>query len=124
MYQSVQIIGNVGSIDGKYTPSGTFVLAASVATSFFRPGRDGAEGTTETEWWNLEIWSASGERFNEKVHVGDLVFVEGRIKTDKWEDADHVKHERKKLIANSWKLLKAKAHAAEVAEGADEESIF
>jgi len=82
----VQLIGRLGKDpESKYTPTGRKVTHFSVAISNRWKSKDG-ESKEYTEWVNIEAWGRLGEVCNEYLKKGSLVFVEGRLKTDRYED--------------------------------------
>ena len=82
----VQLIGYLGKDpESKFTPTGKKVTQFSVAISNRWRNQDG-EANEFTEWVNIEAWGRLGEVCNEYLKKGSLVFVEGRLKTDRFED--------------------------------------
>ena len=82
----VQLIGYLGKDpESKFTPTGKKVTQFSVAISNRWRNKDG-EAKEYTEWVNIEAWGRLGEVCSEYLKKGSLVFVEGRLKTDRFED--------------------------------------
>lgn len=82
----VQLIGRLGKDpESKYTPTGRKVTHFSIAISNRWKSKDG-EPKEYTEWVNIEAWGRLGEVCNEYLKKGSLVFVEGRLKTDRYEE--------------------------------------
>lgn len=82
----VQLIGRLGKDpESKFTPTGKKVTHFSVAISNRWKSKDG-ESKEYTEWVNVEAWGRLGEVCQEYLKKGSLVFLEGRLKTDKYED--------------------------------------
>jgi len=82
----VQLIGRLGKDpESKYTPTGKKVTHFSVAISNRWKSREG-DAKEYTEWVNIEAWGRLGEVCNEYLKKGSLVFVEGRLKTDRYEE--------------------------------------
>lgn len=71
----------------KYTKNNTAVANLSIATSSSYKNKQG-ERVEDTEWHRVTLWSRLAEIAQEYLHKGDLVFIEGRIETRKWEDKD------------------------------------
>ena len=68
------------------------------------------EGKENTEWFNVEAWGRLGEICQQYLHKGRLVFLEGRLKTDKFEDKDkggEIKYYTK-VVAVSMQMLDRK----------------
>ena len=82
----VQLIGRLGKDpESKFTPTGKKVAHFSVAVSNRWKSREG-EAKESTEWVNVEAWDRLGEVCQEYLKKGSLVYIEGRLKTDKYED--------------------------------------
>ena len=81
----VQLIGRLGrDPESKFTPTGKKVTHFSLAVS----NRWKANGETKeyTEWVNVEAWGRLGEVCQEYLQKGSLVYLEGRLKTEKYDD--------------------------------------
>ncbi len=81
----VQMIGYLGrEPESRYTPSGKRVTHFSLGIT--QRWRTGDENKESTEWVNVEFWDRLAEVAAEYLKKGSLVYVEGRLKTDKYED--------------------------------------
>src|SRR5512138_891845 len=88
----VQLIGRLGkNPEGKFTPTGKKVTHFSVAVSERWKSPEG-ENKEYTEWINVEAWGRLGEVCQEYLKKGSLVYAEGRLKTDKYEDRGETKY--------------------------------
>lgn len=88
----VQLIGRLGKDpESKFTPTGKKVVHFSVAVSNRWKSRDG-ETQESTEWVNIEAWERLGETCQQYLKKGSLVYVEGRLKTDKYEDKGETRY--------------------------------
>lgn len=95
----VMLIGNVGKDpEIRYIGEGTAVCKFSLATSE-RFKDKGGQQQERTEWHNIVVWGRLAEVANEYVRKGRQVFVEGRISTNSWTDAEGVKHFRTEIVA-------------------------
>ena len=96
----VQLIGNLGKDpEARFTPTGKQVVKFSLAVS----NRWKKEGEVKeyTEWVNIEAWGRLAEICNEYLRKGSLVYIEGRLKTDKYQDdADVTRYFTKVVIQN------------------------
>lgn len=82
----VQLIGRLGrDPESRFTPTGKKVALFSLAVSNRWKSRDGDSKET-TEWVNVEAWERLGEVCQEYLKKGSLVYVEGRLKTDRYEE--------------------------------------
>ena len=103
----VQLIGRLGKDpEGKFTPTGKRVAHFSVAISNHWKSKEG-EAKEYTEWVNVEVWGRLGEICQEYLKKGSLVFIEGRLKTDKYEDKGETKYYTK-VVALSMQMLDRK----------------
>lgn len=96
----VQLIGNAGKDpEGRYTNSGSKVVSFSLGVNNTFKTKNG-ETRKETEWFNLEVWGKLGDIVQEYVHKGSQIYVEGRLKTDKFEDkSGEVKYYTKVVVS-------------------------
>ena len=102
----VQLIGRLGKEpEGKYTPSGKKVTHFSLAVS--QRWKANGESKEYTEWVNVEAWGRLGEVCQEYLKKGSLAYVEGRLKTEKYEDKGETKYFTK-VVALSLQFLDKK----------------
>jgi single-strand DNA-binding protein len=84
----VILVGNLGrDAELRFTGTGTPVAKFSVATTETYKGRDG-EKKEETEWHRINLWGKSAETLAQYLIKGKQVYVEGRLKTQKWKDKE------------------------------------
>ena len=103
----VQLIGRLGKDpESKFTPTGKKVAHFSVAISNRWKGKEG-ESKEYTEWVNVEAWGRLGEVCQDYLKKGSLVFVEGRLKTDRYEDKGEIRFFTK-VVALSMQMLDRK----------------
>ena len=87
----VQLIGRLGKDpESKYTPTGKKVAQFSLAVS--QRWKTSTEMKEYTEWVNIEAWGRLGEVCQEYLKKGSLVYLEGRLKTEKYEDKGETKY--------------------------------
>lgn len=86
----VQLIGRLGKDpEIKNLNGGSSVANFSVATGEKYKDKRSGEMVEKTEWHNIVVWNEKTIEFIEKyLNKGDLVFVEGKIQTRKWQDQD------------------------------------
>ncbi len=110
----VQLIGRLGrDPESKFTPTGKKVAHFSVAVSHHWKTRDG-EAKESTEWVNVEAWDRLGEVCQEYLKKGSLAYIEGRLKTDRYEDKGETRYFTK-VVAQTVQFLDSKT--AEATEG-------
>mgnify|MGYP000981644673 CR=1 FL=1 len=85
----VILIGNVGKDpELRYNPSGVAWCTLSLATTRKWKDRDSGEQREETEWHRLVFNDRLAEVVGEYIEKGSKIYVEGRLKTRKYEDKD------------------------------------
>ena len=80
-------IGNVGSIETKYLPSGEGVTNISLAVNDKYKNKNG-EMVDSTEWVKVSFFGKLSEIAEKYVKKGDPLYVSGQMKTRKWQDKD------------------------------------
>lgn len=84
----VQLIGYLGKDpETRFTPNGKKVCNFSVAVSRRWKSGEG-EQKEATDWFNIEAWGRLGEICQQYLGKGRLVFLEGRLHTDRVEDKE------------------------------------
>ncbi|HVM70122.1 MAG TPA: single-stranded DNA-binding protein [Anaerolineales bacterium] len=103
----VQLIGRLGKDpESRFTPTGKKVVNFSLAVS---SRWKSAEGDKEhTEWVNLEAWGRLGEVCQQYLHKGSLIYVEGRLQTDRYDDKSGETKYYTKVVALSMQMLDRK----------------
>ena len=102
----VQLIGRLGKDpEARFTPTGKKVVSFSLAVS--NRWKTGGETKESTDWFNIEVWERLGEVCQQYLHKGSLVFLEGRLKTDKYEDKGETKYFTK-VVVQSMQMLDRK----------------
>ena len=103
----VQLIGRLGKDpESKFTPTGKKVAHFSIAISNRWKSSEG-ESKEYTEWVNVEAWGRLGEVCQQYLKKGSLVYVEGRLKTDRYETEGEVKYYTK-VVALAMQMLDRK----------------
>ncbi|MFN2197371.1 MAG: single-stranded DNA-binding protein [Anaerolineales bacterium] len=109
----VELIGRLGrEPETRFTPTGKKVCHFSLAVD--RRWRS-AEGETReaTDWFNVEAWGRLGEICQDYLSKGRLVYVEGRLQTDRYEQAGETKYFTK-VILNNMQMLERKPGEEEI----------
>lgn len=105
-YNKVMLLGNLGKDpEVRFAANnGKAVCAFSVATS--RKWKDNAGQTNEeTEWHNIVAFDKLADACGECLKKGSKVFVEGRIKTEKWDDKEGKSRTTFKIYAERVEFL-------------------
>ncbi|NOR89152.1 MAG: single-stranded DNA-binding protein [Anaerolineales bacterium] len=117
----LMIIGHLGrDPEMRYTPSGKPVTTFSVATTRTWHSADG-ERHEDTEWFNVVAWGGLAEICNQHLHKGMQVYVEGRLQTRRWEDAEGNKHFATELVAKEMIMLGEKKETLRTSFDQEEE---
>jgi single-strand DNA-binding protein len=120
----VQLIGRLGKDpDSRFTPTGKKVVKFSLAVSNRWKSAEGA-AKESTEWVNIEAWGRLGEICAQYLHKGSLVFLEGRLKTDKFDDKSGETKYYTKVVALSMQMLDRKPEEEPVAMLEDESGDY
>jgi single-strand DNA-binding protein len=117
----VQLIGYLGKDpESKYTPTGKRVTEFPIAiTSRWKASGGGAGETREsTEWVNIEAWEHLAEVCHEYLAKGSLVYVEGRLKTNRYEENGESRYFTK-VVAQNVRFLSDKRADESLQEGTD-----
>jgi len=102
----VILIGNLGrDPEVRYTPSGAAVCNLRLATTRNWKNRDTGERQEETEWHSVVLYDRQAEVAGEYLKKGRPVYIEGRLKTRKWQDKDGNERYTTEIVADSMQLL-------------------
>ena len=102
----VTIIGNLGrDPEVRYTPSGAAVCNVSIATTRNWKSKESGEKVEETEWHRVVFYDRLAEIAGEFLRKGKAVYVEGRLKTRKWQDKEGRENYTTEIIAEQMQLL-------------------
>ncbi len=110
----VILVGNIGKDpEVRHLEGGVAVAKFPLATSETYKKSDGTKVET-TEWHNIVMWRGLAEIAEKYVRKGSLVYIEGKIKTNSWED-NGVKKFRTEIIADVMTMLGRKPDDASAA---------
>ncbi len=85
----VILIGNLGADpEVRYMPSGDAVANVRIATSETWKDRNTGERQERTEWHNVVFFGKVAEIVKQYVHKGSKIYVEGKLRTKKWQGQD------------------------------------
>jgi len=102
----VILIGRLGKDpEVRSIPSGTTLARFSIATDEKFTDKSG-EKQERTEWHNIVAWAKLAEICGQYLKKGKLVYIEGSLRTDSWEDKETgVKKYRTEIVAQNMKML-------------------
>jgi single-strand DNA-binding protein len=102
----VIVLGNLGKDpEVRYTPSGAAVCNLRIATTRNWKNKDSGERMEETEWHSVVLYDRQAEIAGEYLKKGRPVYIEGRLKTRKWQDKEGVDRYTTEIVADSMQLL-------------------
>lgn len=102
----VTLIGNIGQApELRYTGSGKAVCEISVATTETWTDKQSGQKQEATEWHRIVFFGRLAEIAGEYATKGRQVFVEGKLKTEKWQDKEGKDRYTTKIYGDEIKLL-------------------
>lgn len=103
----VILVGNVGADpEVRYMPSGGAVANVSLATSEQWTDKNTGQKQERTEWHRVTFFNKLGEIAGEYIKKGSQIYVEGSIRTDKYQDKNTGEDRYStSIIANNMQLL-------------------
>lgn len=117
----IQLIGRLGKDPETHsTPKGSKVTQFSIAVDRRWRSPEG-ETRKETDWFTVEAWGRLGEVCQQYLGKGRLVYIEGRLHTDRWEQGGET-HYSTRVVARNMQILERKPEE-EIEEIEDEDVI-
>ncbi len=105
----VILIGNLGQDpEVRYMPSGSAVTNISVATSEYWKDKTSGEQQERTEWHRVVFFNRLAEIAGEYLKKGSKVFIEGSLRTRKWQDKSGQDRYTTEIVASEMQMLDAK----------------
>ncbi len=102
----VILIGNLGADpETRAMPSGMTVANIRVATSESWKDKQSGESKERTEWHNVAMFGRLGEIAGEYLKKGSKVYIEGSLRTRKWQDKQGQDRYTTEIIANEMQML-------------------
>ena len=110
----VIVVGNLGrDPETRYMPDGAAITNVSVATSFQWTDKASGEKKEETEWHRVVFRGKLAEVAGEYLKKGSQVYVEGRLRTRKWQDKDGQDRYTTEIVAERMQMLGSRAGSGE-----------
>lgn len=105
----VILVGTCGKDpETRYMPSGGAVSSVSVATNESWKDKQTGEKQERTEWHNITFFGRLAEIAGEYLKKGSQVYIEGSLRTEKWQDKQGQDRYTTKVIANEMQMLGGK----------------
>jgi len=102
----VILIGNLGADpETRAMPSGMTVANIRVATSENWKDKQSGENKERTEWHNVAMFGRLGEIAGEYLKKGSKIYIEGSLRTRKWQDKQGNDRYTTEIIANEMQML-------------------
>ncbi len=97
MINKVILLGRLGKDpEVRYLDNGKVVANVTLATGDSYTDKNGNR-IEQTEWHNLELWDNLAKTAEKYLKKGNLVFIEGKIKTDTYTDKEGIEKSTKKI---------------------------
>ena len=102
----VILLGRLGADpEVRYMPSGSAIANLSVATNDGYKDKQTGEYKESTEWHRVVLFGRTAEVAGEYLKKGGMVYIEGRIRTTKWQGKDGQDRYTTEVVAASMQLL-------------------
>jgi single-strand DNA-binding protein len=113
MINKVILVGRLtADPDVKTSGKGTQVAKVRVATNSYSGKDEEGNRREHTEFHSLVLFGRQAEIAGEYLHKGSLVYAEGRLQTNKWDDAEGKAHSITEVIVDSFQILTPKSAVA------------
>jgi single-strand DNA-binding protein len=113
----VQLIGNLGKDpEARFTSNGKKYATFSVAVNRSWKAADGKKQEA-TDWFLINAWGKLGEICLSYLKKGRLVYIDGQLRSERWEDKEGGEtHTRTLIVAQSMQILDRKPNEPETEE--------
>ncbi len=102
----VIIVGNVGGDpETRYMPSGSAVTNLTIATNESWKDKQTGEQKERTEWHRVAMFNRLAEIAAEYLRKGSQVYIEGKLRTRKWQDKSGQDRYTTEIIADEMQML-------------------
>jgi single-strand DNA-binding protein len=109
----VILVGNLGADpDTRYMPSGKAVTNIRIATSDSWKDKQTGDTQERTEWHSIVLFDKLGEIAAEYLRKGSQVYIEGSLKTRKWQDKEGKDRYTTEIVARDMQMLGGRGGAA------------
>jgi len=102
----VILIGNLGADpETRYTPNGNAVTNIRLATSEIWNDKQTGQRQERTEWHRIVCFGKLAEICQQYLHKGSQVYIEGSLRTNKWQDKEGVDRYTTEVIAGEMHMI-------------------
>lgn len=110
----VILIGNLGAEpEVRFMPNGNAVANVSLATSSSWRDKQSGEMQERTEWHRIVFFNRLAEIVKDYVHKGSRIYIDGSLRTRKWQDKSGVDRYTTEIVANEMQMLDRPAGGAQ-----------
>ena len=114
----VILVGNLGQDpELRYMPQGGAVANLSIATTETYKDKATGQPKEVTEWHRVVIYQRLAEIAGEYLRKGSKVYIEGKLKTRKWQDQQGVERYTTEIVANELQMLDGQPQQPAAAQG-------
>ena len=114
----VILVGNLGrDPEMRYNPDGFTVANVSIATTSTWKDKNTGERRDDTEWHRVVFFGRQAEVVGQYLKKGSSVYVEGRLKTRKWQDKEGVDRYTTEIVADQMQMLGSRSQETQPKEG-------
>ena len=119
----VILIGNLGKDpEVKYLDNGVAVANLSLATSENYKNKDGQK-VIQTEWHDIVLWRGLAEVAEKYLKKGSSVYIEGKLRTNKWVDKDENTRYKTEVLADKLTMLGRSQNQEQSSESTSEDDL-
>ena len=119
----VILVGNLGQDpEARFTPQGTAVTNLSIATNETWKNQNG-EPQDRTEWHRIVMYGKMAETAAKYMKKGQMVYVEGRLETNEWEDQNQIKRKTTQVRCDNFTMLGRRHEGSQITESTGSKQV-
>lgn len=119
----VILVGNLGADpEVRYMPSGDAVASLRIATTDRYKDKQTGETKEATEWHRVSMFGKLAEIAGQYLKKGSSVYIEGRIRTRKWQDESGQDKYSTEIVADQMQMLGGRQGGSEDSDGYGQQS--
>ncbi|CAG2159713.1 single-stranded DNA-binding protein [Cupriavidus numazuensis] len=114
----VILVGNLGADpETRYMPSGDAVTNIRIATTDRYKDKQSGETKEATEWHRISMFGKLAEIAGQYLKKGSSVYIEGKIRTRKWQDQSGQDKYSTEIVADQMQMLGGRSSGGEADDG-------